>query len=41
MSDERAPQPEQYDPPQVEEIPSADGPVVTAAGKRGPIDDAG
>ena len=24
--------PEQYDPPQVEEISSADGPTVTAAG---------
>ena len=38
MSDERTPQPEPYDPPQFEEIPSGDGPVVTAAGKSPPPD---
>lgn len=30
--------PEQYDPPQVEQIPSGDGPVVTAAGESPPQD---
>ena len=30
--------PEPYDPPQVEEIPSGDGPTVTAAGQSAPQD---
>ena len=41
-SDERSEHapPEQYDPPEVEQIPSGDGPVVTAAGDS-PSDDGG
>ena len=31
--------PEQYDPPEVEEIPSGDGPTVTAAGQSPPQDE--
>ncbi len=32
---------EQYDPPHVEEIPTGDGPAVTAAGDSPPQDDFG
>jgi hypothetical protein len=40
MSDEKNAQ-EQYDPPEVEQIPTDSGPAVTAAGKSPPEDDRG
>ncbi len=38
MNDEKNPQ-DQYDPPQVEQIPTDSGPAVTAAGKSPGNDD--
>lgn len=38
MSEDKKPQ-ESYDPPQVEQISTEDGPAVTAAGKTGGSDD--
>jgi hypothetical protein len=32
MSEREEPRPEGYEPPQVEEVPTTDGPAVTAAG---------
>jgi hypothetical protein len=40
MSDPKKPQ-DEYDAPQVEQIPTEDGPAVTAAGKSQPPDGAG
>jgi hypothetical protein len=33
MSEREEPRPESYEPPQVEEVPTTDGPAVTAAGE--------
>jgi hypothetical protein len=33
MSEREEPRPEGYEPPQVEEVPTIDGPAVTAAGE--------
>lgn len=40
MSERDKPTTEGYEPPQVEEVPTTDGPAVTAAG-HSPIDDGG
>jgi hypothetical protein len=33
VSEREEPRPEGYEPPRVEEVPTTDGPAVTAAGK--------
>jgi len=37
-SQDSAPHPESYEPPRVEDVPTEDGPAVTAAGKSPPTD---